>query len=48
MFFNKSKVSKVVLLHKLEYIIMTRSLHQRMPPTKEVVKLIKKTIIVLT
>ena len=34
-------VSKVIVLHKLELIIITRSVHQRMPHAKEVVKLKK-------
>ena len=44
------QVSKVVVLHKLEQIIKTRSVHQRMKSSKEVVKFIKKkkTVIVLT
>ena len=35
-------VSKVVLLHKLEWVIITRSVYQRMPPMKEVVKFVLK------
>ena len=33
-------VSKVVALHKLESIIITRSTNQKMPPIKEVVEFI--------
>ena len=36
-------ISKFVVLHKLEQIIITPSVHQRIPPTKEVLKL-KKNI----
>ena len=35
-------VSEVVVLHKLEQIIITGTVHQRIPPTREVVKFIKK------
>ena len=35
-------VSEVVVLNKLERIIVRRSVHQRMPHTKEIVKLKKQ------
>ena len=41
-------VSKVAVLHNLEQSIITRSVHKRIQPTKEVVKPIKKTIILST
>ena len=41
------KFRKVVVLHKLEWIII-RSVHQRMPPTKEVVKSINSNFFNIT
>ena len=38
---HRISVSEVVVLHKLKELVITQSVHQKMRPTKEVLKFIK-------